>query len=261
MKIKMIVCDLDKTLLRTDGTFSAYTLDILEKCRSKGILLAFATARPKMTVRRFVDVVRPDIVITDGGALARIGDEVIYHAMLSKPIANKIIHILRNSDHVGFITASSDHGYLTNYPISPEEDTSAADYILTNTDFSKEINFDIYKITPEILNFEVVEEITALPNIAFMPFAGEKWGTFTHSEATKWQSIQKAAHHLNIDINNIAAFGDDFGDIEMLRGCGIGVAVENAIPEVKAIADQICDTNDNDGVAKWLEENLFGGFK
>ena len=42
----------------------------------------------------------------------------------------------------------------------------------------------------------------------------------------------------------------------MLRDCGIGVAVANAIDEVKAVADHICDTNDNDGVAKWLEENV-----
>ena len=52
------------------------------------------------------------------------------------------------------------------------------------------------------------------------------------------------------------AFGDDYNDIEMLRDCGIGVAVANAIPEVKTAADYICDTNDNDGVAKWLEERV-----
>jgi len=42
----------------------------------------------------------------------------------------------------------------------------------------------------------------------------------------------------------------------MLRGCGIGVAVSNAINEAKSAADHICDTNENDGVAKWLEENV-----
>ena len=41
----------------------------------------------------------------------------------------------------------------------------------------------------------------------------------------------------------------------MLRGCGIGVAVSNAINEAKLVANYICDTNENDGVVKWLEEN------
>ena len=45
-------------------------------------------------------------------------------------------------------------------------------------------------------------------------------------------------------------------NIEMLRDCGIGVAVANAISEVKSAADHICDINDNNGVAKWLEENV-----
>jgi hydroxymethylpyrimidine pyrophosphatase-like HAD family hydrolase len=45
----------------------------------------------------------------------------------------------------------------------------------------------------------------------------------------------------------VAAFGDDHNAIEMLRNCGIGVAVENAIDKAKAAADYLCDTNDNYG--------------
>ena len=45
-------------------------------------------------------------------------------------------------------------------------------------------------------------------------------------------------------------------DFEMLCGCGIGVAVAKAIDEAKAVADFICDDCDDDGVAKWLEENV-----
>jgi hydroxymethylpyrimidine pyrophosphatase-like HAD family hydrolase len=55
---------------------------------------------------------------------------------------------------------------------------------------------------------------------------------------------------------NIAAFGDDHNDVEMLRRCGFGVAVANAIEEAKAAAGCICGTNDNDGVANWIEERV-----
>jgi hydroxymethylpyrimidine pyrophosphatase-like HAD family hydrolase len=57
-------------------------------------------------------------------------------------------------------------------------------------------------------------------------------------------------------MNDVAAFGDDFSDVEMLNECGIGIAVANAIVEAKTTADYICDTNDNDGVAKWIEEKI-----
>jgi hydroxymethylpyrimidine pyrophosphatase-like HAD family hydrolase len=60
----------------------------------------------------------------------------------------------------------------------------------------------------------------------------------------------------NIEPSEIAAFGDDLNDIDLLRYAGYGVAMENALDEVKAVADYICDTNDNDGVAKWLEDNM-----
>jgi len=52
------------------------------------------------------------------------------------------------------------------------------------------------------------------------------------------------------------SFSDDYNDFDMIRECGIGVAVINALDEVKAVANYICDANENDGVAKWLEENV-----
>jgi hydroxymethylpyrimidine pyrophosphatase-like HAD family hydrolase len=59
-----------------------------------------------------------------------------------------------------------------------------------------------------------------------------------------------------ITLVETAAFGDDYNDKEMLRDCGVGIAVANAIEEVKAVADYICDSNENDGVAKWLDERI-----
>ena len=59
-----------------------------------------------------------------------------------------------------------------------------------------------------------------------------------------------------VDINSFVAFGDDVNDIDMVQRCGIGVAVSNAIDAVKEVADYICDSNDDDGVAKWIELNL-----
>ena len=68
--------------------------------------------------------------------------------------------------------------------------------------------------------------------------------------------IKSLATYFNINLVDIVAFGDNGCDIEMLRGCGIGIAVDNAIKEAKAIADYVCYSNDNDGVAKWLELNV-----
>lgn len=70
------------------------------------------------------------------------------------------------------------------------------------------------------------------------------------------QAIRELAKILNISLDEIVAFGDDKNDMEMLKMCGIGVAVDNAISEVKDIADSVTLSNDEDGVAEWLAKNV-----
>jgi hydroxymethylpyrimidine pyrophosphatase-like HAD family hydrolase len=73
---------------------------------------------------------------------------------------------------------------------------------------------------------------------------------------TKANGVKDLASYFKIQCMNIASFGDDFNDVKMLRKCGTGIAVANAIDDARAAADFLCDTNDNDGVAKWLEDNV-----
>ena len=77
-----------------------------------------------------------------------------------------------------------------------------------------------------------------------------------NKDATKSKAVAALAAHWGITKSEIAAFGDDLNDIDLLNHVGISVAMANALNDVKAAADHLCDTNDNDGVAKWLEENL-----
>ena len=61
-----------------------------------------------------------------------------------------------------------------------------------------------------------------------------------------------------IALSSVVAFGDDTNDVEMLRECGLGVAMANAVDEVKAVADFITLNNDDDGVGIVLEKLLAG---
>jgi hydroxymethylpyrimidine pyrophosphatase-like HAD family hydrolase len=79
---------------------------------------------------------------------------------------------------------------------------------------------------------------------------------FVHKDAGKLATLKVIAEMEHISLAEIAAFGDDYPDMEMLKECGIGVAMGNGLDEVKAIADHVCQSNDDDGVAKWIEENI-----
>ena len=74
---------------------------------------------------------------------------------------------------------------------------------------------------------------------------------------TKWSAIQRLANAWGIDEKEICAVGDDVNDIPMIRAAGLGVAMGNALPPVKAAADRIAPTQDEDGlvqVVQWLLE-------
>ena len=74
--------------------------------------------------------------------------------------------------------------------------------------------------------------------------------------AGKVQAIREMARLLNISLSDIVAFGDDKNDMEMLQICGTGVAVANAVSDVKNAADSVTRSNDEDGVAEWIAKNV-----
>ena len=66
-------------------------------------------------------------------------------------------------------------------------------------------------------------------------------------------------HINNISPSDAVYFGDDNDDIEPIMNCGLGIAVSNAIPSVLEVAAQLTDSNDSDGVAKFIEKHIFNG--
>lgn len=76
--------------------------------------------------------------------------------------------------------------------------------------------------------------------------------------ANKAHSLGLVCDRLGIPMAQAAAFGDDLIDIPMMRTAGLGVAVANANPEVFKVADEICPSNDDDGVAQWIDDLISG---
>lgn len=79
---------------------------------------------------------------------------------------------------------------------------------------------------------------------------------FTKKNVTKENAIMKITEVCGFSTDSIIAFGDDYADIGMLELCGTGVAMGNAIDEVKERADIVIGSNDEDGIAGFIENEI-----
>ncbi|MCL2079415.1 MAG: HAD hydrolase family protein [Oscillospiraceae bacterium] len=124
------------------------------------------------------------------------------------------------------------------------------------------VDFSTHDVDIEKINVASVtaEDVTFIEQYMtdnmYLKVARDGLGMIMHKDATKAKALTQLARLWGISQSEIVAFGDDSNDIDMLAYVGVGVAMGNAINEVKAVADFVCNTNNNDGVAKWIEENI-----
>ncbi len=251
---KVLLFDLDGTLLRNDKTLSEYTLEILSKCKGHGYLIGISTSRGEQNCLSFLREMKPDILISSGGALVRANEKIICSSSFSAIETKSFIESARNicgADRE--ITVDTLDAHYWNYKTDPKgQDKSWGDSIYT--DF-KDFDYEALKICVEIPSPDLAQELCEhFSELDSHRFSDGDWYKFTKSGITKEKAILAVCEACNVDLSEIVAFGDDYADIGMLKICGIGVAMGNAIQEVKDIADDITLSNEEDGVAVYLEK-------
>ena len=245
--IKAIITDLDRTLLRTDKSLSEYTVDVLRKCKERGIKVMASTARPGRTVTEYDAVIGCDAMTVMNGAKVMVGDQVMTYGipeelaeeMLSKVCERKKLlfsvetgEILYAAEHI----PEFEYTLHTRFPKLPAGETA-------------------YKI---LVSGEGAAEFVKenLPEGLHCTVANGYLVQIMSNDANKRNGVKVMLNAFGIAPEEAVYFGDDQDDAESMQLCGLGVAVDNAIPEVKAVADELAESNDADGVAKWIEEHL-----
>ena len=251
--ISLILSDLDGTLFHDDKSISAYSKQIIAEAQKRGILFGVCTSRAKVNAVKFLDGIKPDVLITNGGGLVHSGADKIYSCEFT---VEEIRTLIKTTFEVcgpdAVLSVDNDHGLYCN---TKEE---LGDKYWTHTDFA-DFNETAMKMCIETLDREKIEKIASsigIEKIDYLPFSDIPWYKLSKEDATKEKAIEALCSHLKITPAKIAAFGDDFNDIGMLKLCGKGIAMANAIDEVKQISDGVCKSNEQDGVAAWIKENL-----
>lgn len=250
---RMILTDLDGTLICSDGRISERSKSILKSCQKRGIYIVIATARYWIGAEHYIEEIQPDYDITTDGTLIHRHGEQIYSCNFEIEDTNKIIQdILAQDEKTEITVATGRKVFWNNKHISESEKLHKAVFC----DYQKPLSCQANKIVAELSDYETALEIANNNHCCLQSYRGENWYAFLPKMAGKVQAIQKLASLLNISLNEIVAFGDDKNDVEMLKTCGVGVAVDNAITDVKNIADSITLSNDENGVAEWLAKNV-----
>ena len=96
MNCKLLLFDLDGTLLQTDKTISKQTMQKLEDCRKQGIMIGVSTSRSEKNSIEFIDELNPDVVISSAGALVKFNDTYIYKAEFSVEETRDLIKMARD---------------------------------------------------------------------------------------------------------------------------------------------------------------------
>ena len=252
MMIRMIVTDLDGTYLRDDKSVSEYTQKITAQVREKGVLFVVATARPIRSVVERLPDVKFDVGIFHNGAVIRTPEGDAGGIGITEP--DKVVRRILEGIPGSNISVESEDVLYCNFdsrriwPVEP--------FIYTE-DFACVAGKVADKIIVEAHTPEETERIREfIPDYTYVVRSENRIAMIMNKMATKLNAIRIVAEKYGISTDEVVAFGDDYNDIEMLTGCGRGIAVANALDEVKAAADEVCGGNMEDGEARWIEENL-----
>ena len=251
--VRLILSDLDHTLLREDGTISDNTLAVLKRCRDKGILFAIATARYWIGAEKYISALSPDYEITTDGTLIHSGSDQIYSCEFSEETTDLIVRLLMSAVPGVEITVACGKTVYWNSPdIASSEKLHKAVYC----DYSSPLDVRANKIVAELPDESVARDIASKAGCELQCYRGERWYAFLPEGSGKVSAIKALSSLTGVPLEDMVAFGDDSNDISMLRMCGIGVAVDNALAEVKSAADALTSSNDEDGVASWLRSQI-----
>jgi len=253
---KLIFLDIDGTLLRDNGTFNDDIKKVIKKHHLLNNRIILTSARSRNKVLEICDKLNLDTYFISSNG-AEIYDykknKSIYINNISK---NSMLYIynLACKYNIELILAIENKEYVLNI-----EDKRPK---ITETILKKYkvkqcmiISSELSKLKKFIKKLDVLDDINFTLNTE--TFENNKyWYSVVSKEVSKGNACVALSNLINITIENTIGIGNDYNDISMFKLLGLSVAVENATNNIKSIVDIVIDSNNNDGVYKYLKSIL-----
>lgn len=256
---KLIVMDLDDTLLDDNLVISDYTQYVIENAQKRGIKIAIASGRPTPAIMPYAKQLNLDL---SGGYVVSYNGAIITECETGKDIFSTTL-TFENIDLLCDLYKKHDafiHTYIDGEVVTPEHNIHT-DFegkltgmpVVQINNFRESIKSEVVKILllqdPEKLKKIEKDLKPIIGNSMSMNISKPFFLEFTNKNVDKSKTLQHLCSKLNITMNEVMAIGDSYNDITMIRDSGTGVAMYNAPDDVKKFAKYITHCNNTDGVA------------
>lgn len=205
------------------------------------------------TILHYREQIPAEALILHNGAIIVCGTETIFHSGIEPDVAKHILCAIAADHPQATLSVEINDTLYANFDVP--EDWNASKAVMT--DFNDLPPFPADKIIIGVSSADDMKRYNRyVPEHLYLELSSGKLGLIMNRSASKAGALRTLAGHCGWKLSDMTAFGDDCNDREMLRDCGTGVAMQNALDEIKESADHICGDNDNDGVARWLLTNV-----
>lgn len=249
MTKKIVFFDIDGTLLDDKKNLCETTLQSIRQLQNNGIYVALATGRPPFMFQELRKKLMIDTYISYTGSYVVCEHDLIYENTMDEHDVKKLHNdALRKNKPIILMGATNMQVTVDNHPdVVKIMERLQFDYPKLDLAVPSE---PIY----QILLFKQIDEFYTrlFPQFNFL-----QWSNIASDvlpvTSSKSKGIEQIINKLNISLENTYAFGDGLNDLDMVQSVGTGVAMGNAVPEVKGAADYVTTNVDEFGVQKGLQ--------
>lgn len=263
MNYKLIAMDFDGTLLNDKKEIGERTKETLIKYKKKGYKIVGVTARALLSAKAAIPFEIFDyLVLNNGVNLYDVSEEKEnYVGKISKQSASKIVEIVENFgcqiNYIDFISSTTYYSYK-------KKKNSNISFI-KDIDTIEEVKEDIARMNLFFFDWNPIDEVCRCINAEqedvdcfIMQDSGsqEKWLVVNPKGVDKKITLENLGKKLHIKLEEMIFFGDGLNDLPIMENIGCSVAMGNALDEIKEKADYVTSTNNEDGIAVFLEKHL-----
>ena len=274
MSKRVIVMDVDGTLATSQKEISPRTKNALIKAQEQGDLIILASGRPTSGLLDFAKDLLMDsyqglLVSYNGSKVVNAKThEVLFDQTLSIEQAKAVLQHLKKFRLIPMVD-KDDYLYVHDvfqgyidfqgqpFNVIEYESRGGKFKLCEQDDLAEFVDFPMNKIIvagdPDYLQENYQSMMAPFKDSLNCVFTGPFYFEFTAKGIDKAKALDTVLSPLGYDSQDVIAFGDGHNDMTMLDYAGIGVAMGNAVPEVKAMANHTTASNDEDGIAKFLD--------